>query len=438
MFKNKIAGKLALYFAVCLIVFSLIIGTLFVILFKNYTIEMHKNDLKERAVEISQSLSNFMSGTQEKQGNHGSHAGYGAYLQYINDIAMSDVWIIDENYQLITKPDGHYNQITYKDLPENADIVINKVFNGETSFSENFSQVLKVPTLTVGTPIKSGDKVIGVVLLHSPVEGINSAIKKGFIIFGISIFIALIISFLLSLWLSKNFTDPIISKEAAEALKNEKLRTDFIANISHELRTPITVIRGSLEALYDEVVTDPIKVKEYHLQMLNESKSLQLLVGDLLDLSRLQNTDFAIEMQEINFCHVIEDAVRSANQIAAKKNIKIKLEMDNKNYTICGDYGRLRQMLLIILDNAIKFSKENEVIEIVLKDSILSIRDYGIGIPENDLPYIFDRFYKSRSEQNKTGTGLGLAIAKQIATRHGIKLAAENAYEKGAKFIFKL
>lgn len=172
--------------------------------------------------------------------------------------------------------------------------------------------------------------------------------------------------------------------------------------------------------------------------MLNEAKFLQRLVGDLLDLSRLQNPDFAIEKQELNLNDVISDVVRSARQIAKNKNININIDLKNPNLKISGDYGRLRQMFLIILDNAIKFSFANNKVDVLAKNDTIIIRDYGIGINEKDLPHIFDRFYKTHGEHNKVGTGLGLAIAKQIAERHNIELIAQNNFDGGAKFIFKI
>jgi len=229
-----------------------------------------------------------------------------------------------------------------------------------------------------------------------------------------------------------------LDEASRQSQKLEQMRRDFIANISHELRTPVTVMRGSLEALVDEVVTEPEQIKDYHRQMLGESVYLQRLVGDLLDLSRLQNNDFEIEMQEINFCDIVDDAVRSAQHIAARKNVNLKLQKMPTLCTFYGDYARLRQMLLVVLDNAIKFSPEQGTVEVTLNEQILTIRDYGSGIAQDILPYIFDRFYKSRSEQNKTGTGLGLAIAKQIAERHHIKLTAQNAQGGGACFQFVL
>ena len=473
MFKNRIALKLSSYFALALLVFSIIIAGVFFLLFKNYTVQLHKTELENRATGIAQSISELMP-ANARQG------GYGAYLRFIQDIAMTDVWIIDENLNLITRGQGigaGGNEYLYSDLPSDADIIISEVFAGKTAFSEDFSTLLNAPTLTVGTPIVgSKGEIIGVVLLHSPIEGINQAIADSFTALAISILAALFIAFSLSIGFSVSFTNPLnrmkntamllangdytaqtgirqndelgdlaitldilserLEKASQESANLEKMRQDFVANISHELRTPVTVIRGSLEALFDGVVSDPEKVKNYQQQIMSETIYLQRLVGDLLDLSRLQNTDFEIAKQEISISALIDDLTRSMAHIADEKGVRIEVSKDNSLEHVWGDYGRLRQMLMIFVDNAVKFSPENGIVELNLENGIISIIDKGTGICKEDLPYIFTRFYKSSSEQNKSGSGLGLAIAKQIAERHEIKINVES--EPYVKTAFRL
>lgn len=480
--KNKVALRLTVYFSAALILFSFIIGGVFIVLFRSHTIEVHKADLEKRAVTMAETLSRFINGANSGgQGSGmgrmiGGQGGYGAYLRFLDDIAMADVWIVDEDLNLITSGMAS-NKLRYADLPKDAEAVVKEVFKGNTTFSEGFSNLLKAPTLTVGTPIKSGEKVIGSLLLHSPVEGISEATMQGVRILAVSIVASLLLSILLSISLALSFTKPLkkmrntaaslaggdytaktnvrqndeigelasaidvlserLEEARGESEKLDQLRRDFVANVSHELKTPVTVLRGSLEALCDEVVTDPVQVKDYHQQMLEESIFLQRLVNDLLDLSRLQNTDFHIEMQEIDLCSLLSDAIRSARQMAHNKNIEIFLEQDKQTQMVHGDYGRLRQMFLIILDNAVKFSKQGEIVAVSLKGNTVSIRDHGIGIHDEDLPHVFDRFYKVNSEENKSGSGLGLAIAKQIADRHHISVSVSSKMSEGTEFQFQ-
>ena len=121
-----------------------------------------------------------------------------------------------------------------------------------------------------------------------------------------------------------------------------------------------------------------------------------------------------------------------------EKEIKITAELDKEPYLINGDYGRLRQMLMIFLHNSIKFSPEKSSIEVVLQGQRLQLIDHGCGMKAEDVPHAFDRFYKARNEQNKSGSGLGLAIAKQIALRHDMELTLESELGKGTVITVQL
>jgi signal transduction histidine kinase len=472
--KSKIARRLSLYFIVALLVFAIIVGAVFLFLFRNYTVSVHREKLRGYAESLASALSGQGSGTGSDR--------LGPYLRFAGEVAEAEVWIVDENMELLTisrgqgMASGHYN---YAELPENAGELIDEVFEGETAFSEDFSGVLSGPTLTVGAPIiDSAGTVIGAVLLHSSVEGTAAAVNRGAWMLLGSLVLALIVALVLSVILSGSFTRPLSKMKATalrladgdysaqsgvrqtdeigelsevldslavrldeagrESAKLETMRRDFVANVSHELKTPVTVIRGSLEALCDKVVTEPAKVDEYHRRMLDESKYLQRLVEDLLDLSSLQNADFRIEKQPVNLCDVLSDAVKSASSLARERNIEIRTDFQASCLLIRGDYGRLRQMFLVILDNAVKFSPSDASVDVTASEAQVIVRDFGPGIDPEHLPHIFDRFNKSRDERNKTGTGLGLSIAKQIAQRHGVALTARNHPEKGAEFVFEL
>ncbi len=476
MFKNKIAFKLSLSFALALFVFSIVMGTVFTVLFRQQTIDLHKTELVTRANAIARTFSAYSTSEYGKGSGQG---GMGAYLKSIGDVAGTDVWIIDQDRNIITSSKGKGDGYHFKDLPQNAETLIQEVFNDQTVFSEDFSSVLSELTLTVATPIKDdGGAIIGAVLLHTPVQGITQSINQGLAMLFISILFALFVVIVLSIFFSFSFTKSLkvmrntalrlskgdysvktnikqndeigqlaktldvlaldLERAHQQSEKMDQMRRDFVANTSHELRTPITVIRGSLEALIDQVVVDQDQIDHYHKQMLIEVTSLQRLVADLLDLSKLQNSDFKIEMALVSICQIIEEVVRSAKQIATHKDVHIILNIDTNHCDVIGDYDRLRQMIMIVIDNAIKFSQEQGTVEVTYHHHQLIIKDYGKGIEQEDLPYIFERFYKSRTEQNKTGTGLGLAIAKQIADRHQIKLLVEsNEGETSFIFVFQ-
>ena len=394
---------------------------------------------------------------------------FGAVLRFLGSAAADDVWIVDNDQHLTSTGNlqGKHTSFMFKDLPPDAVKVVDRVMEGNVTASEGFSTLLEVPTLTVGSPVRDKDgNILGAVLVHAPISGMEEAATQGNRILLMCGGVALLLSFVMAFGFSWWFTKPlrtmqltaeemtegdyearcnvrqndevgelgtaldtlgdkllVASKESAQL---DQLRKDFIANISHELRTPVTVIRGSLEALCDKVVTEQKQVCEYHEEMLKETLFLQRLINDLLDLSRLQNTNFKIEMTKINLYDILQDVFHSGARLAQNKNIKVEFFSATRIYPLWGDYGRIRQMLMVFVDNAVKFSPKDSKVEITLIENTIRITDHGCGVPDYKLAHIFDRFYKTRNEQNKTGTGLGLSIAREIAERHHMKVHMES------------
>lgn len=484
--KNKIALKLTLYFTAVLLVFALIIGGVFYEFFKQHTVDLKKKEMTVQAKKIAEVISDNMGFLEQRYGGKISSSRFINYLDNLTQeivwVVDSErgLNINKERMQRMRehkKNEGHGKRHSgqnhlpppvdskdaYNKLPPHIRDKVEQGFAGQRFIVEEYNDWLEGVMLTVGEPVydKNG-QVKAVALLHSPVQGMDDAVWAGLRILLLSVLAALALGVVLSVILSWRFTRPMkLMRNNAERLaerdyqvrndiaqkdeigelartldilaerlqladeesqKLEKLRREFIANISHELRTPVTVIRGSLEALRDGVVTDKAEVEEFHEQMYNESFFLQRLINDLLDLSRLQNTDFPIEKAPLNLCDVIQDAARGSRQLSKDKNLQITSQLDTDLYMVNGDYGRLRQMLMIFLHNSIKFSPEGGSVEVRLAGGRLQIIDHGCGIKPEDVPHAFDRFYKARNEQNKSGSGLGLAIAKQIALRHDMQL----------------
>ena len=552
-FKNKIFIKLLSYFGLSLLLFSIVIGSIFGYIYIQNTVSLHKKDLVERAYKISETLSKiWFENIDEKnvdkdldveRKNDAPEKNKNKFLKpnrevpkivgningkifenniiedirkdeieksseeknskkllnekhfhrhrivdekdnnvkifrsmrMIEDIAMGEVWIVDAKTGNIVQGRNEKGQsFSYLKLPPNAEETVKKAIFGETTTTENFNDYLNENSITVAVPIKNGETIEGVVLLHSPVKYMSSALKSGIYTLVFSILAALILAGISAVWLSISFTKPLnkirntttklakgnyevttqvnqndeigelaksidklalqLDKSSKESERFEKMRQNFIANISHELRTPITVIRGSIEAICDGIIKDPEQLKDYNEQILSDSIHLQRLVNDLIDLTKLQNTDFSIDKSTINLFEIINDAVRSMKNISTKKGVKINFSLENAieedRYLFVGDYQRIRQMIIIVLDNAIKFSNENQEVDILLKKENnkyeLKICDSGRGIDSKNIGKIFNRYHKSNTEENKNGMGLGLAIAKEIAIRHNIEIMVES------------
>ncbi|MFZ3130104.1 MAG: ATP-binding protein [Desulfosporosinus sp.] len=232
-------------------------------------------------------------------------------------------------------------------------------------------------------------------------------------------------------------------QDISESERIEQFRRDFVANVSHEFRTPLTVIRGSLEALADGTVEKSEDIKHYHQKMLSETRGMERLVGDLLELSRLQSGKITMHKETIHISSLLADAVKSLQTIAEKKGIKIEYLSKQDVPLFLGDYDRLRQLFVIFLDNAVKYSPNNTAVSIetsLLENNTLSviIRDHGYGIPADELTHIWDRFYKVDKSRKGNSTGLGLAIAKPLIELHKAKVSVQSELQKGTIIEVKL
>ena len=224
----------------------------------------------------------------------------------------------------------------------------------------------------------------------------------------------------------------------------EKVRQDFVANVSHELRTPLTTIKGYAEtllegALQEEVAPQFIQIIKRHTDRLAK------IVEDLLTLSKIETREFHLKLEPIFVSALFDDTIDFVKESAGKKKISVHINDVPPSLSVQADYDYLERVLMNLLDNAIKYGREGgEIIISAVKtdreEFQFSVRDNGIGIPKEDLPRIFERFYrvdKGRS-QELGGTGLGLSIVKHIIQAHGGRVWVESQLEKGSTFYFTL
>ena len=233
----------------------------------------------------------------------------------------------------------------------------------------------------------------------------------------------------------------ILAQRLEEARRrDERLREEqqaFFSNISHELKTPVTVIRGSLEALSDGVVSSPADVRAYYVQMMKESRWMQRLIQDLLELSRLQSLDFSLDKRTVQLSDLLSDVAMSARALCERKGLAFVCEEPTRDFAVWGDYARLRQMLLAVIDNAVKFTPSGCRVSLALQSDspVILVRDEGTGIAPEEVEHIFDRFHHTRA-RNQESTGLGLAIVREIARRHDVQIQVSSEPGKGTSFAF--
>ncbi|MBC2581718.1 ATP-binding protein [Clostridium sp. DJ247] len=211
----------------------------------------------------------------------------------------------------------------------------------------------------------------------------------------------------------------ILIQDISEKEAVEQMRKDFVSNVSHEFRTPLTIMKGNLESIIDGIIS-PSDVPESCSTLLKETNRLERMVRDLLELSKLESGKVQANFSKVDTNLLIKDISRTIKPLVINKNINLVLDSDNNLPPLFSDYDKLKQLFLIFLDNAIKFSPSSSEIKIkstLANDSIqIFIIDKGIGIDSCNIEHLGERFYKedsSRSSSN-TGTGLGISIAKKL------------------------
>jgi two-component system sensor histidine kinase ResE len=235
-----------------------------------------------------------------------------------------------------------------------------------------------------------------------------------------------------------------VLRDMTEERRLDKLRKDFIANVSHELRTPISMLQGYSEAIVDDIASSEQEKREIAQVIYDESLRMGRLVNELLDLARMEAGHIQLQYDDVHLSEFIGRVVRKFQGFAKEKNIELDLNMNDKIGIISFDQDRIEQVLTNLIDNGIRHTNDNGVVkvmvdaqEVVLK---IDIEDSGCGIPEEDLPFVFERFYKADKARTRgrSGTGLGLAIAKNIIEAHKGYISVRSKINEGTTFSIRI
>lgn len=226
--------------------------------------------------------------------------------------------------------------------------------------------------------------------------------------------------------------------------KLEKIRRDFVANVSHELRTPLTSIQGFAETLLSGALSDPEHNREFIETIQTEAERLTHLVEDLLNLSAIESGKKKLNLSSLSILDILKEVEESLNSFAQKHTVTLEIVVPAKLPPLHADRDAMKQLFMNLVDNAIKFNKKNGkvILEAVPNGDFItiSIQDTGIGIPEQELPRIFERFYRVDKARSRElgGTGLGLSIVKHILEAHSGTIRVESAAGKGSTFFVTL
>lgn len=393
-------------------------------------------------------------------------------LDALDTYLSATIWIINPSGRMVlnsSAPLDVENEIVIEDF--DPTITAGSYYTAGTFF-DTFSE----PMLSVFAPIASSYKVKGYVVIHTPMKAIQASCDS---LLNIS-YILLVILFLLSLIILIFFTEMVymplrkiteateqyasgnmhyefqvdsedeigylaatLTYMASEIARSEDDQKKFVANVSHDFRSPLTSVKGYLEAMLDGTIP-PEMYEKYLNIVLNETERLTKLTNSLLTLNNLNTKGILLNREDFDINQIIRSTAASFEGTCRQKAIRIELVLTGEAMYVNADMEKIQQVIYNLTDNAIKFSHNGSVIQIETNEKNnkvhVSVKDSGIGIPKDDLKLVWDRFYKSDASRgkDKKGTGLGLSITKEIIHAHGEHINVISTEGVGSEFIFSL
>ncbi len=463
MFKKSIFSQLFFYTMLVISLSLLVMGVLMYGLLGNYLAGDKEDDL----TYIAGSLADFTIKLAERTPNYAKEN----YQMNVDALSVSTETLI-----VVLNTKGETMAVTsgYEDVVIRPEFY-SGVMQGQPV--QRVGTVGGVTALTVGVPIQYEGVTVGGVFVSLPMPEIHqlrAGVLKIFLFSGVLVFI---VALLMVYTMSARITRPLktlnsaskaianghferrvsISEQneigelgdsfnkMAESLEHlEDMRSSFIANVSHDLRTPMTTITGFVGGVLDGTI--PPEKQEWYLSIvLDESKRLSRLVTDLLDVSKIEQGNFKPDVREFDINELIRLTIIKSEKRITEKDIHLTVSFQSDSQRVLADKDSIQRVLTNLFDNAIKFTEEGGFMDIGAgvtdKNKVfVSVQNSGIGIDQEDLIHIFDRFYKSDKSRSldKKGAGLGLYIVKNIIMAHGETVWADSEPDSFTRFTFTL
>lgn len=399
-----------------------------------------------------------------------------SYLSTASTYSSSEIWLVDIWGNLLVSSRDPMIGInsTKQDYTKIADFDIsvfgNKYYGVGTFFQKDEE------TLCVFSPITNGYKIKGYVIIHKPVSDVTKDNNEFMVIVIATVSIIYLTASLFLLFFAFYIYHPLrkITKAADSFAKGdfskkidvrssdeighlanslnymateldslEEDQRKFVSNVSHDFRSPLTSIKGYVEAMQDGTI--PVEMQDKYLNIiLYETERLNKLTKSLLDLNQFGHRGIRLDIADFDINWMIKTTIQTFEGTCQKKNITFDLVLTGKELLVTGDMTKIQQVLYNLIDNATKFSKNGGIIKIetnIKNDKLfVSVKDSGIGIPSDSLSKIWDRFYKTDLSRgkDKRGTGLGLSIVKEIITAHNENINVVSTEGVGTEFTFTL
>jgi len=390
-------------------------------------------------------------------------------LDALDTFTNSEIWIVNSDGEIIFSSREEY---TTNPVIKDFDIITDNSRYMVGDFFGTHSE----ETLSVYSAITNNYRVPGYVVIHYPMSEIIEKQNK-ILVYA---YVSLGIIFLLSLLILIVFTDAVyiplnqvttaaeeyaggnlkytfdvnrtdemgylcaqLNYMAGRLSQQEENQKKFIANVSHDFRSPLTSIRGYLEAMADGTIPPEMHDKYINI-VLNETERLTKLTNSLLTLNNLNTTGMVLDISDFDINKTIKDTIATFEGTCKNKMLTVNLILSGEELFVTADMGRIQQVLYNLIDNAIKFSENGKRITIETTEKnetvFVSVKDEGIGIPKESIKNIFDRFYKTDLSRgkDKKGTGLGLSITKEIIKAHHENINVISTVGVGTEFIFTL
>ncbi len=383
----------------------------------------------------------------------------------------SRILLINSNHLVLLDTDNPDILSTPKRI-DDFDPSVNQIMYQNGKFHDYFSS----DYITAFSPISYGYSIKGYICFNYSMEDINKEVSDitnmayivMFIIYALTftfliIFIFEIYNPIKSIctgaiaFANRNFhyRIPITSDDelgrlsaslnymASELEDSDEFQKKFIANISHDFRSPLTSIKGYLNAMLDGVIPEEATEKYLHI-IIAETERLEKLTQSMLTLNNMSSKSVRLDMTDFNITDTIKNIIQTFEGLCRDKNINFDLTFSSKEILVHADYEKIQQVLYNLIDNAIKFSHNNSSIFIKATEKgekvFISVKDTGIGIPKDSVNKIWDRFYKTDLSRgkDKKGTGLGLSITKEIIQAHNSNIDVISTEGVGTEFIFAL
>ncbi len=454
----------------------LIALTIFAILMGSHVSSERINQLHEELLMQTRQISSMMT-FREKIARRIPYPWLDSIIlnqiSEINSKYDSETWLVDMNGYVFTLGDTNITQERLKDL-DLLNMVTQVLFGDEVQ-TQGIVQELEAEVATVGISWQDSEgSNVGAVLMHTSLahfeNGSSTVIRQTLFAAIAALFVGVILTYIISLHMVKplesinkvvgeigkgNFESRVIVNRndeigqlassfntmAEELNRNENMRRDFVANVSHELRSPMTSIQGYVQGIVDGVIP-PSDTQRYLDVVLHETKRLNKLINELLDLSHIESGKFSLNFSRFNINELIRLTLIKNEKRFDDKHLDVEVLFRQENCFVWADQDRIEQVVTNLIDNAIKFSSDHGKLTIWTHSAddltYVTVEDNGRGIAAVDLPLIFERFYTAdKAHTAGGGTGLGLSIVKKLLEQHGQNIKVTSS-GKGAAFTFSL